>query len=116
MNIQVRTDNHLEGSAELNNYITETLIQDLNRFSNAITRVEVHFTDENGDKKKAKDKRCVLEARVANHQPVVVTHHANNLSQAFDGASTKLIRALETMAGRMTTHDSPKFKYSYNAT
>lgn len=116
MKIQVRTDNHLQGSAELTNYITETLGQDLNRFANAITRVEVHFTDENGDKKKANDKRCVLEARVANHQPIVVTHYANNMSQAFDGASTKLIRALDTMAGRMTNHDSPKFKYSYSAT
>src|SRR5690606_19189745 len=95
-------------SAELNSYIENTLSEELKRFSVAITRVEVHLSDENGGKKTANDKRCLLEARVSNHQPVVVTHHANSVSQAFDGASDKLLRALENMVGRMTNHDSVK--------
>lgn len=108
MIIQVNTDSNIEGSAELNAYIENTLSEELKRFSIAITRVEVHLSDENGGKKSANDKRCLLEARVSNHQPVVVSHHADNISQAFDAASDKLLRALETMAGKMTRHESAK--------
>lgn len=108
MKIQVNTDHNIEGSAELNTYIEESLSATFERFSVAITRIEVHLSDENGSKTKAGDKRCLLEARLSNHQPVAVTHHADNINQAIEMASDKLLRSLDKIAGKLTDHTSPK--------
>ena len=108
MDIQVNTDHNIEGSAELNNYIEASLSETFERFSVAITRIEVHLSDENASKKSSNDKRCLLEARLSNHQPVVVSHHADTIDQAIDAASEKLLRALDKVAGKLTEHKSPK--------
>jgi ribosomal subunit interface protein len=102
MNIQVNTDHNIEGSEDLNNYIKNSLTENLVRFKNAITRIEVHLSDENAGKTSANDKRCLLEARIANHQPIVVSHHADSIHQAIEVASDKLLRSLGNMAGRLT--------------
>ena len=104
MNIDVNTDHNIEGSEELNTYVASSLASTFERYNNAITRIVVHLSDENAGKVAAKDKKCLL----ANHQPIVVTHHADTIHQAIDTASDKLLRALGTMAGKMTNHDSPK--------
>lgn len=108
MNIQVNTDHNIEGSSELNNYIDSSLSEHFERFKNAITRIEVHLSDENGGKTSSNDKRCLLEARIANHQPVVVSHNADTIHQAIEGASDKLLRSLDTMVGRLTDRTSAK--------
>ena len=108
MNIQVNTGNNIVGSEELNSYIKSNLTEHFERYKNAITRIEVHLSDENGDKTSAKDKRCLLEARVANHQPIVVSHHADTIHQAIETASDKLLRSLDTMVGKLTDHTSHK--------
>jgi ribosomal subunit interface protein len=108
MNVQVNTGNNIEGSEELNAYIISSLTEHFDRFKNAITRIEVHLSDENGNKTSANDKRCLLEARIANHQPIVVSHHADTIHQAIEIASDKLLRSLDTMVGKLTHHDSPK--------
>jgi len=102
MQVQVNCDKNIEGGEELMSYVSSTLKDGFKRFENAITRIEVHLADENGAKTKGKDKKCLLEARIANHQPLVVSHLADNLHQALDGASDKLLRAMSNMAGRMT--------------
>lgn len=109
MNIQVNTDHNIKGSAELNAYVSNSLSDSFARFKNAITRIEVHLSDENGNKSATgKDKRCLLEARISNHQPIVVSHHADTIHQAIDRASEKLLRALDTMVGKLTDRNSPK--------
>jgi len=108
MNIQVNTDHNIEGSAELNSYIETNLSTVFERFKVAITRIEVHLSDENAGKAGANDKRCLLEARVSHHQPIVVSHHADTIHIAIDAASDKLLRALDSMAGKLTNHASPK--------
>ena len=114
MNIQVNTDHNIEGSEELNAFIDSSFSVKFDRFSSAITRIVVHLSDENGGKTGQDDKRCLLEARVANHQPIVVTHHANNISEAIEIDSDKLLRSLDSMAGRMTNHEGLK-KYAGEA-
>jgi hypothetical protein len=42
-----------------------------------VTRLEVHLADENSDKFGINDKRCLIEARPVNMQPVAVTNHAD---------------------------------------
>ena len=108
MNIQVNTDHNIEGNEELNQYIESVLEKAFERFTTALTRIEVYLSDENGGKTSEKDKRCLLEARVSNHQPVVVSHHADSIHQAIDAASDKLLRALDKMVGKMTNHNGPK--------
>lgn len=108
MNIQVNTDHNIEGSQELNTYVEGSLSEAFERFKGAITRIEVHLSDENAGKTSSNDKRCLLEARVSHHTPVVVSHHADTIHQAIEGASDKLMRSLETMVGKLTNHNSPK--------
>ena len=108
MDIQVNTGHNIDGSAELNAYIDTTLSTAFKRLNVAITRIEVHLSDEKAGKTGVSDMRCLLEARVSNHQPIVVSHHSDTIYDAIEAASGKLLRALDTMAGKMTNHTSPK--------
>lgn len=108
MNIQVNTDHNITGSKELTHHIEATLTEHFERFKNTITRIEVHLSDVNGGKTAANDKRCLLEARVANRQPIVVSHNADTIHQAIEAAAEKLLRSLDTMVGKLTDRTSPK--------
>lgn len=101
MQIQVNTDRHVEGSTGLTRHVESTLKSALDRFSTRITRVEVHFSDENSQRGGTDDKRCLMEARLAGLQPIAVSHQAATVEQALDGASGKLERALESRLGRL---------------
>lgn len=111
MNIQVNTDHNINGSADLNTYVENSLSEAFERYNGAITRIEVHLSDENAGKTSANDKRCLLEARVSNHTPIVVSHHADTIHQAIEGASDKLLRSLDSMVGKLTDRTSPKDLY-----
>ena len=74
MQIQVQTDNHTAGGVGLTRQVEAVVEGALERFGDRITRVEVHFTDENGSQKSSdSDKRCVMEARLAGLQPITVS-------------------------------------------
>ncbi|MNR50201.1 hypothetical protein D3C85_1696870 [compost metagenome] len=45
--------------------------------------------------------RCQLEARPKGHQPISVTHKADSLELAIDGAAEKLEHALEHLFGKL---------------
>ena len=100
MNIQVNTDRNIDGHSGLENYIQSSLTERLERYKSTLTRVEVHLSDTNAGKVAADDKRCLLEARIANRQPIVVSHNADSVHQAFDGATDKLLRSLDSMVGK----------------
>jgi ribosome-associated translation inhibitor RaiA len=104
MHIQVNTDNNIEGSARMSSYFTETLQDALGRFEDHITRVQVHLSDENGEKEGDDDKRCLLEARLKGLKPVVVSHDAENIDVALSGAIDKLVKSLESTIGRLRNH------------
>lgn len=104
MQIQVNTDNNIEGSARMAAYFTDTLQDALERFEEQITRVEVHLSDENSHKEGNGDKRCLLEARLKGLKPVVVTHNAENLDIAVGGAIDKLIKSLDSSIGKLRNH------------
>ena len=80
MQIQVHSDNHIEGSARLADWVSASVASRLDRFDDELTRVVVHLNDENGDKAGAHDKRCQIEARPKGLQPISVTHKAESLS------------------------------------
>ncbi len=76
MQIQINTDHNIAGHEALSAHVTEVVESALSRFSNHITRVEVHLSDENADKKSGNDKRCLMEVRLEHHQPIAATDHA----------------------------------------
>ena len=104
MKIQVNTDAHIEGHERLAAHVSATLEHALKRFSDHVTRVEVHLSDENGEKAGPQDQRCMLEVRLEGRQPVAVTEHANTQEQAVNGATQKMLRLLDSTLGRLNDH------------
>lgn len=74
----------------------------LDRFSEQITRVEIHVRDDNSDKKGGNDDiRCLMEVRLGGLQPVAVSHNGAAVEEAVDGAAGKMQRSLESTLGRL---------------
>ncbi|NVZ49574.1 HPF/RaiA family ribosome-associated protein [Pseudomonas sp. B6002] len=101
MQIQVNSDNHIESSIRLEEWVRTTIESTLERYEEHLTRVEVYLRDENGDKPGPHDLSCRLEARPKGHQPVSVCDKADTLEQAIDGAAIKLEHALEHLFGKL---------------
>lgn len=107
MQIQTNTDGNIEGHEALATHVSSVVESALNRFSDHVTRVEIHLSDENSDKKGGKDDmRCMMEARLEGRQPIAVTHQATTVHQAVDGAANKLTRLIESTLGRLHDHRS----------
>jgi ribosomal subunit interface protein len=104
MQIQINTDSNIEGREKLAAHVKGVVESALSRFSDRITRVEVHLSDENSHKSGQDDKRCMMEARLEGRQPTAVTHQAATLDQAVDGAADKLKRSLESTLERLRDH------------
>jgi ribosomal subunit interface protein len=101
MQIQVETDNHIENKQDLQAHVEAVIRDALDRFAEQVTHVEAHLGDVNsGTKSGPDDMRCMLEARLAGAKPIAVTHNAQSLHQAIDGAVDKLRAALDTLAGK----------------
>ena len=101
MQVQVNTDVNIQGGDSLAQWVREETSSRLARFREHITRLEVFLTDVDGAKSGVNDKRCRLEARVANRQPVMVTAEADKMPGAFIAAVDKLARALDADLGRV---------------
>jgi len=101
MQVQVNTDDHIQGGESLAQWVRNEAISRLARFQDHITRLEVFLTDVDSGKSGVKDKRCRLEARVVNRQPATVTAEADNMNNAVIDAVDKLARALDTDLGRV---------------
>lgn len=101
MHIQINTDSNIEGREELASHVKSVVEDALSRFRDRLTRVEVHLSDQNGDKGGQDDKRCMMEARLEGRQPTAVTHQAASLDDAVDGAANKLKRSLESTLERL---------------
>ncbi len=104
MIIQFNTDSNISGNEERNAPLIDLLREGLSRFSNQITRLEVHLSDEDGSKEGLGDKRCMLEARLEGLKPVAVTNLADTREQAVKGALDKLKAALDKLLGRLRNH------------
>lgn len=100
MIIQFNTDNNVHGSEKVTAPLIAIISEQLSRFKDRITRIEVHLSDENGLKEGPNDVRCLLEARIERRRPIAVTSNANTYEQAVSGATEKLIHSLEKMADR----------------
>lgn len=103
MKVQVNTDKNIEGREATAAGVEAVVSATLAQFSEHLTRVEVHISDENAGKAGQRDKRCSMEARPAHQKPVAVTHEAATVNEACIGAAKKLRSLLESHLGRL--HD-----------
>jgi len=104
MQIQVNTDDHVEGRETLSTYVEKEIRDTLSRFSDRVTRVEVHLGDENAGKAGGADKRCMMEARPNGQPPLSVKHHAPTLDEAMHGALRKLKTVLDGKFSQLHAH------------
>jgi ribosome-associated translation inhibitor RaiA len=103
MQVQVNHDNHLRIAEETSARLSQAVEDSLSQYADRITRVEMHLGDENAGKGGA-DKRCMLEVRLGHLKPVAVTHLAETLYLAIDGALEKMEHALGHTIGKLETH------------
>jgi ribosome-associated translation inhibitor RaiA len=103
MQVQVNHDNHVHVGEQVSARLAHVIEESLVHFGDRITRVEMHLSDETG-KSGAADQRCLLEARLANLQPLAVTARAEDLQRAIEGALQKLQHALRHALGKAQTH------------
>lgn len=107
MQIQINSDRNIQADARLAEFVRDTLKSKLERFSDHITRIEVHLSDENSTAKQdGNDKRCLLEARLQGMDPMAVTEHAAVVGQAVTGAADKLQRKLSSVIGKLRDKQS----------
>ncbi len=94
MQVQVNTDHHVKGGDLLQKHVENLLNDVLHSFKDQVTRVEVYIADENSHKGGDDDLRCTMEARIRGLKPIAVTHHADNINVAIDGAADRITRSI----------------------
>jgi hypothetical protein len=102
--VQVNSSNDIDKTEGLERWATDFLNEQLARFGQELTSVEVQLADENHAAKGGVDKRCMLEARVNGRAPVAVTHFAPDQNLAIRGAAEKLEHALDHAIGKQREH------------
>lgn len=103
MQIQVNTPDGA-GGADLIASVERAVREAVGRFEDHLTRIEVHLGDVNAQKGGARDKRCMVEARPTGKAPIAVSHQAETVVQAMNGALGKMVRALDTALASRTDH------------
>jgi len=106
MKVQVNTSNDIENKETLERWAGEYLNEQLGRFEQDITSIEVQISDENHAAKGGGiDKRCMMEARVNGRAPIAVTNFAPDQNLAFRGAAEKLGHALDHAFGKLNRRE-----------
>ena len=100
MKILINSDSSIAMDAKLAKLIMGEATELLDRFSDRLTRVEIHLTDIDRGKTGKVDKRCLVEVRVARMKPVVASAQTRELETAVNQALRKMVRALNTSLGR----------------
>ncbi|NYS24665.1 HPF/RaiA family ribosome-associated protein [Rhodobacteraceae bacterium 2376] len=101
MQIQVNTDNTIQGRQDVVQMVESVVKSKLDAVSQSITRIEVHLQDQNAHKSGPDDKRCMVEARLQGRAPLSATHDADNITSAVSGAVDKLRNVLDTELGKL---------------
>ena len=100
MQVLVNTDHNIDGREAMAEGVRQVVEGALRHFSDHITRVEVHVSDQNGAKGGPDDKRCVMEARLEGRPPIAVTHDGPTVESVVAGAADNLVKRIEGILGR----------------
>lgn len=102
MQIQINSDKNIAITSENENTYQTKTKNGLARFESLISRVEVHLSDENALKSGTDDKKCLIEVRMENRQPISVTATSDVIEKAFADALNKMKRKMGTIHGKLT--------------
>ena len=101
MIVQLNADKNIEGTARLESYVSEKISHGLKHFAENITRVEVHLSDQNGEREGSDDIHCKIEARIEGIQPAIVVGKSGSPEKALDEAIDKMKAKLGTIMGKI---------------
>ncbi|MGZ0017807.1 HPF/RaiA family ribosome-associated protein [Yeosuana sp. AK3] len=101
MKIQFNTDKNIQGTEMLESYVSEKINHKLKHFSDKVTRIEVHLSDQNTHKSGPDDIQCKIEARIEGLQPVLVVSKNSTKEKSLDDAINKMKASLDTIMGKM---------------
>jgi len=104
MEVFFNTDKNIEGKERIEAYFTKQIKEDLARFEDKVTRIEVHLSDENAAKSGAKDKKCVLEVRPQGLKPLAVSSNDDTIEKAISSATKKMESSLTSLIGKLQNH------------
>jgi ribosome-associated translation inhibitor RaiA len=105
MHVQINTDSNIEGINVLTQHVEAVVRGAVDHLNERITRVDVYLSDQNSDKKSGFNAiRCLLNASLVGLQPIVISHQAETVEQAVEGAAEKLKHSLESTLGRLDEH------------
>ncbi len=100
MKILINSDSSIAMDAKLAKLIMGEATELLDRFSDRLTRVEIHLTDIDRGKTGKVDKRCLVEVRAARAKPLVASAQTKEVETAVNQALRKMVRALDTSLGK----------------
>jgi ribosome-associated translation inhibitor RaiA len=104
MQILINSEKRVSLDETFIDHATGIVSDHLGRFAQQLTRVEVHFTDENSHKEGQNDKRCLVEARLEGLPPIAASNQANSNDTALKGALDKLKTALDSRIGKLRNY------------
>jgi hypothetical protein len=104
MIIEFNTDKNIKGGDEHTAPFLDMIAESLSRFTDFISRIEVHLSDEDGAKEGQRTIRCLMEARMEGRRPIAVTAMENTEEQSVSSAIDKLIASLNSDIGRLRKH------------
>lgn len=100
MTIQINTDKTIEWHERHDEHYKLLIREELERFSEHISRVEVHLADQTGPKEGPNDIRCLMEVRIEGRQPIATSDQEDTVELAIAGAITKMQASLKTLLER----------------
>ena len=104
MQVIINSDNQVDLQSDFIDHWQGEIASSLQRFSDWITRVEVHLTDENSKSKESVDDiRCLIEARPANRQPVSIEVRGESPEHALATGVQTMDRRLGTLLDKART-------------
>jgi ribosomal subunit interface protein len=84
----------------LHQRVVDRVTRALRHVGHTVTRVEVHLRDDKRGRRGPDDRRCLIEARLAGREPMVVQASGRDLYRTIDRAAEKLARALSRAVQR----------------
>lgn len=100
MKILVNSDSSIAMTAKLVKYVVGEASELLDRFSDRLTRVEIHISDIDRGKTGKVDKRCLVEVRPTRMKPLVASAQTKDVKMSVNQAMRKMVRALNTTLGK----------------
>jgi len=95
MQVRVDVDEHIDGSEELMTRVEGVVEGTLERYTERLTRVDVHLSQLTTHKHGERDMVCRMEAFASSVlKPISVDHQGMTMTEAIHAASAKLERAV----------------------